>query len=173
MEILEVSKKCDSSNLNDKLNESSVISNISFLDSNGNKVNFYIKTEKDISKQINEFCKKNKYSKNIEEMIENKIQKKIQDKMKLLEEDISDPEYDSTINKKNVSSKEFNKFNYENNSICNNSTLKSKNKNNDMINSKEFNQKSNKKNEIKKIIQNKKNLSVDSLYERKMFFYNK
>ena len=42
-----------------------------------------------------------------------------------------------------------------------------------MINSKEFNQKSNKKNEIKKIIQNKKNLSVDSLYERKMFFYKK
>ena len=173
MEILEVSKKSDSSNLYDKLNDSSLISNISFLDSNGNKVNFYIKTEKDISKQINEFCKKNKYSKNIEEMIENKIQKKIQDKMKLLEEDISDPEYDSTINKKNVSSKEFNKFNYENNSICNNSTLKSKNKNNDMINSKEFNQKSNKKNEIKKIIQNKKNLSVDSLYERKMFFYKK
>ena len=166
MEIAEDSSMDDYSNidLSDKSNDSS---EVSFQDTNGNKGIFKFKIGNDISIQIDEFCKKNNYSKNIKDIIENKTQKNIQDKMKFLEEENSDKEWEIFKNENNESSiiddtskSEQNTSLIESNNSISQYTISS------IGGSKEFNNKINN-------INNKKNISVDKIYQRNMAFYEK
>ena len=148
MESAEDSNRDDYSDidLSDKSNGSSTIS---FQDTNGNKCNFNFKIGNDVPIQIDEFCKKNNYSKNIKDIIENKIQKKIQDKMKFLEEDNSEEEWELLKNENNESSKKYDtvKSESKNSLIESNESLTSQYKIYSIANYKEF---KNKKEKIKK-----------------------
>ena len=165
MESAEDSNRDDYSDI-DLSVKSNGSSTISFQDTNGNKCNFNFKIGNDVPIQIDEFCKKNNYSKNIKEIIENKIQKKIQDKMKFLEEDNSEEEWELLKNENNESSKKYDtvKSESKNSLIESNESLTSQYKIYSIANYKEF---KNKKEKIKK----KKNVSVDTIYERGMAFY--
>ena len=73
---MEVSE-CDSIFDESIIDQSNNDFNISVINSNGNIINFKGKIGDDLQKQIDDFCERNNYSKDIKDKIEKEIQKKI------------------------------------------------------------------------------------------------
>ena len=128
--------------------------NISVINSNGNIINFKGKIGDDLQKQIDDFCERNNYSKDIKDKIEKEIQKKIKEETIKYNEDNFDSEKLNNIEENNLIRKEKN--NYLNDS---DSLIKIEN-----IEVEDTNYKK-QKNEFRN-----KNKSFETIYERNMKF---
>ena len=84
--------------------------NISVINSNGNIINFKGKIGDDLQKQIDDFCERNNYSKDIKDKIEKEIQKKIKEETIKYNEDNFDSEKLNNIEENNLIRKEKNNY---------------------------------------------------------------
>ena len=113
---MEVSE-CDSIFDESIIDQSNNDLNISVINSNGNIINFKGKIGDDLQKQIDDFCERNNYSKDIKDKIEKEIQKKIKEEMIKYDEDNFDSEKPNSMKENNLIRKEKNNYLNDSDSI--------------------------------------------------------
>ena len=113
---MEVSE-CDSIFDESIIDQSNNDFNISVINSNGNIINFKGKIGDDLQKQIDDFCERNNYSKDIKDKIEKEIQKKIKEEMIKYDEDNFDSEKHNSMKENNLIRKEKNNYLNDSDSI--------------------------------------------------------